>query len=233
MEYLQDLAFCCFRFIGMSFLHKLPFGFGRKKTPEVTQTVSTVGDQEVQPVTERIEPASTEKNEAEAGVGVGFPEDTKEVPSEDAQRGVQRIEAVTLVWTKKSLAGMLISYVCPQITKGTFTYYSYSIWMIFFTNGMKLSILASLTPYVTSSFQSHSLLTVIGIVADAMAAATYIPMAKLLDVWGRAEGFALTVAFSTLGLVLMAVSQNLATFCAAQVSSNNHQLPSLRDMFMN
>lgn len=50
-----------------------------------------------------------------------------------------------------------------------------------------------------------------------MTAAVYIPMAKLLDVWGRAEGFALTVAFSTLGLILMAVSQNLATFCAAQV----------------
>ena len=82
---------------------------------------------------------------------------------------------------------------------------------------MRLSILASLTPFVTSSFQSHSLLTVIGIVANAMAAATYIPMAKLLDVWGRAEGFLLMVAISTLGLILMAVSHNLATFCAAQV----------------
>lgn len=43
-------------------------------------------------------------------------------------------------------------------------------------------------------------------------------MAKLLDVWGRAEGFALMVGSSTLGVILMAVSKNLATFCAAQVS---------------
>jgi hypothetical protein len=96
----------------------------------------------------------------------------------------------------------------------------HSIWVLFLTNGMRLSILSNLAPFVTSSFQSHSLLAVINIVAYSMAAATYIPMAKVLDVWGRAEGFALMVAMATLGLVLMAVSDNLATFCAAQVSLN-------------
>ena len=40
----------------------------------------------------------------------------------------------------------------------------------------------------------------------------------MLDVWGRAEGFLVMVCFATLGLILMAVSHNLATFCAAQVS---------------
>lgn len=86
------------------------------------------------------------------------------------------------------------------------------------TNGFRLSILWNLTPFVTSSFQSHSLLTVIYIVSNAMTAAVYIPMAKLLDVWGRAEGFLLMVGFSTLGLILMATSNSLPTFCAAQVS---------------
>lgn len=50
-----------------------------------------------------------------------------------------------------------------------------------------------------------------------MTAAVYIPMAKMLDVWGRAEGFLLMIVFADLGLILMAVSHNLATFCAAQV----------------
>jgi MFS family permease len=93
-----------------------------------------------------------------------------------------------------------------------------SIWNLSLANGFRGAILASLTPYVTSDFSSHSLLTVIEMVAGAMTSAVYIPMAKLLDVWGRAEGFALMVAFTTLGMVLMAVSQNLPTFCAAQVS---------------
>lgn len=92
-----------------------------------------------------------------------------------------------------------------------------SIWVIFLTNGFRIAILASLTPYVTSDFKSHSLLTVIGVVSDSITAAIYIPMAKLLDVWGRAEGFLLMVCSSTLGVILMATSHNLATFCAAQV----------------
>jgi hypothetical protein len=82
---------------------------------------------------------------------------------------------------------------------------------------MRASILASLVPYVTSSYQTHSLLTTIDIVADSMTAASYIPIAKLLDVWGRAEGFALMVGFATLGLILMASATSLAVFCAAQV----------------
>lgn len=91
------------------------------------------------------------------------------------------------------------------------------------TNGFRLSILWNLTPFVTSSFQSHSLLTVIYIVSNAMTAAVYIPMAKLLDVWGRAEGFLLMVGFSTLGLILMATSDGIPTFCAAQVRNDRTQ----------
>jgi len=60
-------------------------------------------------------------------------------------------------------------------------------------------------------------LTTIDIIADSMTAASYIPIAKLLDVWGRAEGFALMVGFATLGLILMASATHLAVFCAAQV----------------
>ncbi|KFY32146.1 hypothetical protein V493_00480 [Pseudogymnoascus sp. VKM F-4281 (FW-2241)] len=125
-------------------------------------------------------------------------EDTK--PSEDAQNGVKKIEAVTLAWSKKSLAGVLIL-----------------IWLVTLVNNFKATIVGSLTPFATSDWKSHSLLTVINIVANAMTAAVYIPMAKLLDVWGRAEGFLLMLCLCTLGLILMAVSKNLATYCAAQV----------------
>jgi NADH:ubiquinone oxidoreductase subunit 2 (subunit N) len=75
----------------------------------------------------------------------------------------------------------------------------------------------SLSPYATSSFQGYSLITVITIVANAMSAAVYIPMAKALDLWGRAEEFLLMIVFCILGLVLLATSHNLATYCAGQV----------------
>lgn len=89
--------------------------------------------------------------------------------------------------------------------------------MLYFVNAFQSSITNNLTPYITSGFEEHSLLTVIQIVSSSMAAAVYIPVAKLLDVWGRAEGFLCMVCLATLGLVLSGVTKDLPTFCAANV----------------
>lgn len=51
-----------------------------------------------------------------------------------------------------------------------------------------------------------------------MSAAVYIPLSKILDVFGRAEGYLTMCCFATLGLILMAVSHNISTFSAAYVS---------------
>jgi hypothetical protein len=75
-----------------------------------------------------------------------------------------------------------------------------------------------MTAYATSEFGLHSLLTVVDIVASAMTAACYIPLAKGLDLWGRAEGFVLMVGFLVLGMILQAAAQDLPTFCAGRVS---------------
>ncbi|CEP08205.1 hypothetical protein [Parasitella parasitica] len=123
-----------------------------------------------------------------------------EVPTQDVQKGVKDVEAVTLTWSKTSLIAVFIN-----------------IWLLYFVNAMQSSILYNLIPYVTSDFSSHSLLNVIYIVASAISAAVYIPLAKILDVWGRAEGFFVMATFATLGLILMAACQNLPTFCAAYV----------------
>jgi hypothetical protein len=143
-----------------------------------------------------------------------------ERPSEDVQRGVQEVEAVTLTWSRATLIAVFIKYgfglsahaVCRA------NIFFDSIWLLYFVNAMQSSILSNLLPYVTSDFSSHSLLNVIYIVSSAISAAVYIPLAKILDVWGRAEGFLIMTFFATLGLVLMAVCNNLPTFCAAYVS---------------
>lgn len=96
----------------------------------------------------------------------------------------------------------------------------FSIWLLYFVNAFQSSILSNLLPYVTSDFETHSLLNTIYIVADSITAACYVPLSKILDVWGRAEGFLLMTVSATLGLVLMAVCRDLPTFCAAYVSSN-------------
>ncbi|KAH6876433.1 major facilitator superfamily domain-containing protein [Thelonectria olida] len=122
------------------------------------------------------------------------------VPTQDAQGGVQDIEAVTLTWSKQSLIGVFIA-----------------IWCVYLLNAFQTSTIGGFLPYVTSDFGAHSLLTVIDVVASSMTAAVFIPLAKFLDLWGRAEGFLLMVALSELGLIIMAVSKNLPTYCAANV----------------
>ncbi|KAJ5103084.1 siderochrome-iron transporter MirB [Penicillium argentinense] len=124
----------------------------------------------------------------------------KDKPAENAQEGVRKIEAVTLAWSRASMFTVLVL-----------------IWFLTLVNNMKSTMVYSLTPYATSSFMGHSLLTVVNIVSSAMTAAVYIPMAKALDLWGRAEGFLIMVVFSILGLVLLAVSHNLPTYCAGEV----------------
>ncbi|KAL4792627.1 major facilitator superfamily domain-containing protein, partial [Aspergillus venezuelensis] len=121
-------------------------------------------------------------------------------PAEEAQTGVKKIEAVTISWSKKSV------YIILCL-----------IWLVTLVNNMRSSVVASLTPYATSSFLGHSLLTVINVVAGSMAGAVYIPMAKALDLWGRAEGFLLMLGFCLIGLIILASSHNLPTYCAGQV----------------
>lgn len=121
-------------------------------------------------------------------------------PTESAQSGVRKIEAVTLTWSKRSVFLLLAL-----------------IWFLTLVNNMKTSMVYSLTPYATSDFLGHSLLNVITVVASSMAGAVYIPMAKALDLWGRAEGFALMTLLCLVGIILLAASQNLPTYCAGEV----------------
>ncbi|KAM5347544.1 hypothetical protein ACJ41O_007368 [Fusarium nematophilum] len=183
----------------MQILNKIPH-FARKSPEDDTHTQANpaVVDPETQVGTTHT------VNEKEGGAvghdGSNGSDTDENAPTHNAQIGVQKIEAVTLAWTKGSLAALL----------GL-------IWLMFLTNGFRISVLYTLQPYLTSEWQQHSLLTVINIVSDTLTAAVYIPMAKVLDAWGRAEGFLVMLGFSTLGLILMAAAQNLATFCAADV----------------
>lgn len=133
---------------------------------------------------------------------VSNPED--DLPAEHVQAGVEAMEATALVWSKKSLIGVFIS-----------------MWLVYLLNAFQSSTIGNFQPYVTSAWDAHSLLTVIGVVSSCMTAAVFIPLAKALDVWGRAEGFLTMVVFSELGLILMAVSKNLSTYCAANVSDGS------------
>ncbi|KAH1600288.1 hypothetical protein KXW27_003679 [Aspergillus fumigatus] len=122
------------------------------------------------------------------------------LPNEEAQDGVTQAEAITLTWSKTSLGAAY-----------------FLMWLLYLVNGFQASITGNLSAYVTSGFESHSLIPVISIVSSVMSAATYMPLAKVLNLWDRSIGFIIMVAFATLGLILSATCHDIGTYCAAQV----------------
>ncbi|KAA8643826.1 hypothetical protein EYZ11_008908 [Aspergillus tanneri] len=127
-------------------------------------------------------------------------EQVNTVPDEAAQDGVTQAEAITLTWTKLSLGAAYIL-----------------MWFLYLVNAFQSSITANLSAFVTSGFESHSLIPVIQIVSSVMSAATYMPLAKVLNIWDRSIGFLFMASFATLGLILSATCSNIETYCAAQV----------------
>ncbi|KAH8592928.1 siderophore iron transporter [Bisporella sp. PMI_857] len=118
----------------------------------------------------------------------------------DFQHGVQGAEAITIQWSKRDL---YIAYVL--------------IWFIYFVDAWQQSTTGAFTVYVTSEFRLHSLTATTGVVSAIVGGLTKVPLAKIIDIWGRPQGFAVMVGFMLLGLVMMAGCNNVKTYAAAQV----------------
>ena len=91
------------------------------------------------------------------------------------------------------------------------------IWIIAFVSSLEQGMGPNLTTYVTSDFKLHSLTSATGVMSSVIGGLTKLPLAKLIDVWGRPQGYMVMVACSTLGLVLMAVCNGVEVYAAAQV----------------
>ncbi|KAL5093584.1 hypothetical protein Trisim1_010313 [Trichoderma cf. simile WF8] len=110
------------------------------------------------------------------------PSDIERAVRQDAQAGVQGVEAIAIVWSKTSL---IIIYIL--------------IWIVYFVVLMQQGAEAALNPFVTSAFQQHSLTPTI------------------LDIFGRPQGYAMSLVITTIGLIMMAATTNVEMYAAAQV----------------
>lgn len=126
--------------------------------------------------------------------------DGEEPVHQDAQAGVQNIEAVTSVWTTTSL---IVAYVM--------------IWIIYFVILMQQGTLAALTPFVTSAFDEHSLTPTVTVISSIIGGVFKLSLAKILDIFGRPQGYLLSVILATLGLIMMAACNSVQLYAAAQV----------------
>jgi MFS family permease len=91
-----------------------------------------------------------------------------------------------------------------------------SIFLIATVTSLDSNTTQVLVPYATSSFNTHSLLSVIGIVSGVMIAVVKAPMAKIGDVFGRMEAFMLSVLLYVAGYIQMAASSNVETYAVCK-----------------
>ncbi|KAK3321277.1 major facilitator superfamily domain-containing protein [Cercophora scortea] len=128
--------------------------------------------------------------------------DQKDEFSTEAQAGVLKMEATAAVWTKWHL---IAAYGM--------------IWLIYFVTSVQEVVIRAFVPFVTSSFGTHSLLAATNIMSTIIAGLTKLPLAKVLDIWGRPHGMALMLICWVIGNIMMAACDNIEMYAAAQVFS--------------
>lgn len=164
---------------------------------------------------------SQDDPDKEIGVALrseGEQSDSEESTSQEAQAGVQGIEAMTSIWSRSHLIAAYVMYVFPHISKLPIICSPENrIWCIYFLNTIEQASTGALTPYVTSAFEEHSLTATTSIMSSIIGGLVQLPLSKVLDIWGRPQGYALMSFLLTMGLVMMAACNNVQTYAAAQV----------------
>lgn len=117
-----------------------------------------------------------------------------------------RIRFVSICRTKSPLVFQAINH-------------EYSIWLIYVIISLQEVVVRALTPFVTSSFSGHSLTATMMVVSSIIGGLAKLPLAKILDTWGRPQGLTLMLVIWVIGIIMMAACRNVTTYAAAQVFS--------------
>ncbi|KAJ5129170.1 Major facilitator superfamily domain general substrate transporter [Penicillium bovifimosum] len=128
--------------------------------------------------------------------------------SAEFQGGVQRVRAMTTTWSTKTLVLMFI------LTKVN-TPSANRLYLVSFVDALLGSVEGSLNPYITSSFDKHGLLTVVSVVSTILGGSSTLSLAKIIDVWGRVEGFLLMLLLVTIGMIMKATCTSMEMYTAA------------------
>lgn len=125
----------------------------------------------------------------------GFDSDGKEWHD-----GVLRVRAITSVWSRQN---MWIMFAL--------------LWLISFVDIVQNALDYALSPYITSSFYAHGLMNVSGVVSSAVGAVAPLALAKVLDLWGRVEGFCIALVVCIIGMIMKATTQSVQQYVGAHV----------------
>lgn len=127
-------------------------------------------------------------------------EEVRKHPNEVTQSasiGVQKIEAASIVWSKKAVYGV----------------YAY-IWVCFFVLALQEIINSNLMNYVYADFTQSALLSTAGILASTIGGPIKLIAGKLLNIVGRAEGLAVFVTIYVIGIIVLASATGPSSYAA-------------------
>ncbi|KAI9374332.1 major facilitator superfamily domain-containing protein [Aspergillus egyptiacus] len=120
--------------------------------------------------------------------------------TEDAHLGVKKAEAAAMVWSKKAV------------------YATYAwIWVCFFLLALQSSISGTVINNAYASFSSAPQIATANILYGIIGGVLKLPIAKVLNLWGRAEGFLVFLAVYILGLIIVAACNNPDSYAAGYV----------------
>ncbi|KAK5953383.1 MFS sugar transporter [Knufia fluminis] len=114
------------------------------------------------------------------------------------QGGVRRVRAITSVWSKQTMVLMFVL-----------------LYLVSFIDQLLTSVDGALNPYVTSTFNRHGLSPSVSVIATILGGSSKLPLAKVIDIWGRVEGFMVMLVVLVVGVIMKATCQNIETYFAA------------------
>lgn len=92
-----------------------------------------------------------------------------------------------------------------------------SIYLIEFVAFLQNAIDAALNPFITSAFGTHGLLNVGSVMATALGGCLPLVIAKVIDIFGRVEGFFFMLLIVVAGMAMKAACTNVQTYIAGHV----------------
>ncbi|KAJ5580338.1 uncharacterized protein N7459_006323 [Penicillium hispanicum] len=120
--------------------------------------------------------------------------------TKEAQFGVQKAEAVALVWGKKAV------------------YATYAwIWVCYFMLSFHEYIGSNVLYYAYSKFQLAPQVTTANILATIVGGVLKLPIGRILTLWGRAEGLMVFLVIYLVGMIILAACTGPNSYAAGYV----------------
>lgn len=73
------------------------------------------------------------------------------------------------------------------------------IYIVYFELALMATITGYLSNYATADFGTSQLLSIAPIMSSIIGGVLRLPTAKIIDIWGRAEGFLLMMVITVIG----------------------------------